>query len=101
LAVTSTALNHTAPGAQHAQVLQVKCAQCVFDGVSQPDDSVLHIAAEKNNKGIALPEHLRSSHRTGTAWVIDKILVYLKNSFIVAVQMYIQKVALPPVHPNR
>jgi len=81
--------------------LQVKWAQCVFDGVSQPDDSVLHIAAEKNNKGIALPEGLRSSHRTGTAWVIDKILVYLKNSFIVAVQMYIQKVALPPVHPNR
>jgi hypothetical protein len=99
--VSSTALNHTAPGPQHTQVLQVKWAQCVFDGVSQPDDSVLHIASEKNNKGIALPEHLRSSHRTGTAWVIDKILVYLKNSFIVAVQIYIQKVALPPVHPNR
>jgi hypothetical protein len=41
--VTSTALNHTALGAQHTQVLQVKCAQYVFDGVSQPDDSVLHI----------------------------------------------------------
>jgi hypothetical protein len=90
--VTSTLLNHTAPGAQHTQVLQVKCAQCVFDGVSQPDDSVLHIAAEQNNKGIALPEGLRSSHRTGTAWVIDKILVYLKNSFIVAVKLNTQKV---------
>ena len=72
--------------------MQVKWAQCVFDGVSQPDDSVLHIAAEQNNKGIALPEHFRSSHRTGTAWVIDKILVYLKNSFIVAVKRNTQKV---------
>jgi hypothetical protein len=53
---------------------------------------VLHIAAEQNNKGIALPEGLRSSHRTGTAWVIDKILVYLKNSFIVAVKLNTQKV---------
>jgi hypothetical protein len=67
----------------------------------QPDDSVLHIAAEQNNKGIALPEDLRSSHRTETAWVIDKILAHLKNSFIVAVQLGIQKVELPPVHPNR
>ena len=54
--------------------------------------SVLHIAAEQNNKGIALPEDLRSSHRTGTAWVIDKILVYLKKSFIVAVKLNTQKV---------
>lgn len=67
----STALNHTAPGPPHTQILQVKCAQCVFDSVSEPNDSVLHIAAEQNNKGIALPEDLRSSHRTGTAWVID------------------------------
>ena len=88
----STALNHTALGAQHTQILQVKCAQCVFDSVSEPNDSVLHIAAEQNNKSIALPEDLRSSHRTGTAWVIDKILVYLKKSFIVAVKLNTQKV---------
>jgi hypothetical protein len=90
--VTSTALNHTAPGPPHTQILQVKCAQCVFDSVSEPNDSVLHIAAEQNNKSIALPEDLRLSHRTGTAWVIDKILVYLKNNFIVAVKLNTQKV---------
>jgi len=72
--------------------LQVKCAQCVFDSVSEPNDSVLHIAAEQNNKSIALPEDLRLSHRTGTASVIDKILVYLKNNFIVAVKLNTQKV---------
>jgi len=77
---------------QGIAVLQVECAQCVFDSVSEPNDSVLHIAAEQNNKGIALPEDLRSSHRTGTDWVIDKILVYLKNSFIVAVKLNTQKV---------
>jgi hypothetical protein len=52
--VTSTVLNHTAPRPPHTQILQVKCAQCVFDSVSEPNDSVLHIAAEQNNKGVAL-----------------------------------------------
>jgi hypothetical protein len=90
--VTSTALNHTARGPPHTQKLQVKCAQCVFDSVSEPNDSVLHIAAEQNNKGIALAEDLRSSHRTGTAWVIDKILFHQKRGPVVAIQSQIQRV---------
>jgi len=53
---------------------------------------VLHIAAEQNNKGIALPEDLRSSHRTGTAWVIDKILFHQKRGPVVAIQSQIQRV---------
>jgi hypothetical protein len=72
--------------------LQVKCAQCVFDSVSEPNDSVLHIAAEQNNKSIALPEDLRSSHRIGTASVIDKILFHQKRGPVVAIQSQIQRV---------
>ena len=90
--MTSTVLNHTAPRPPHTQILQVKCAQCVFDSVSEPNDSVLHIAAEQNNKGIALPEDLRSSHRTGTAWVIDKILFHQKRGPVVAIQSQIHRV---------
>jgi hypothetical protein len=90
--VTSTVLNHTAPRPPHTQILQVKCAQCAFDSVSEPNDSVLHIAAEQNNKGIALLEDFWSSHRTGTAWVIDKILFHQKRGPVVAIQSQIQRV---------
>jgi len=81
--------------------LKIECAQRVFDSVAEPNNSVLHIAAEQNNKGVALPEDLWSSHRTGTAWVIDKVLFHLKNSFIVAVRVCLQKVELPLVDHNR
>jgi hypothetical protein len=86
---------------QGIAVLQIKRAQCAFDGVAKPNNSVLHIAAEQNKKGVALPEDLRSSHGTGTAWVIDKVLLHLKNSFVVAVHLSIQRVKLLPIHPNR
>jgi len=56
--------------------LEIECTQCVFDSVSEPNDAVLQIAAEQSDKGVAFPENSRSSHRTGTAWVIDKILFH-------------------------
>jgi hypothetical protein len=62
---------------------------------------VLHIAAEQNDKGVAFPKDLWSSHRTGTAWVIDKVLFYVENSFIVAVRLYLQKAKRVLIHPNR
>lgn len=86
---------------QGTPVLQIECAQCVFDSVAEPDNPVLHIAAQQNDKGVALPEDLRSPHRTGTAWVIGKVLFHFKNSFIVAVRLSLQKVKLPLVPHNR
>jgi hypothetical protein len=50
---------------------------------------MLQIAAEQNNKGVALSKHLRLSHRTRTARVINTILLHLENSFIVAVRVQI------------
>jgi len=81
--------------------LQVECAQRVCDSVAKANDSVLHIAAEQNDKGVALPEDLWSPDRARTAWVIDKVLFHLNNGFIAAVRLSLQKVEVPLVHPNR
>jgi hypothetical protein len=40
------------------------------------------------------------SRKTFGRRMIDKILFHLKNSVIFAVQLYIQKVELPVIHPN-
>jgi len=73
-------------------VLQIECAQCVFDGVTEPNDAVLHIAAEQNDKGFALPENFGPSHGTGTARVIGKILFHQKRGRVVTIQSQIQTV---------
>ena len=73
-------------------VLQIECAQCVFDGVTERNDAVLHIAAEQNDKGFALPENFGPSHGTGTARVIGKILFHQKRGRVVTIQSQIQTV---------
>src|SRR5207302_7570837 len=56
------------------------------------NDAVLHIAAEQNDKGFALPENFGPSHGTGTARVIGKILFHQKRGRVVTLQSQIQTV---------
>src|SRR5438105_6680615 len=77
--------------ARHCSIAN-ECAQCVFDGVTEPNDAVLHIAAEQNDKGFALPENFGPSHGTGTARVIGKILFHQKRGRVVTIQSQIQTV---------
>ena len=62
---------------------------------------MLYVAAEQNDKRDALAEDLRSPHRTGTGWVINKVSFHLKNGFIAAVRLSLQKVEVSLVHPDR
>ena len=77
---------------QGIAVLQIERAQCVFDGVTEADDSTLQIGAEQSDKGFALPENFRPSHGAGTARVINKILFHQKRGPVVAIQSQIQRV---------
>ena len=73
-------------------VLQIKCAQRVFDSVSEADDAVLHIVAKQCHKNIALSQNFWASHCTGTARVIGEILFHQQSILVGAVRLDIQRV---------
>jgi hypothetical protein len=90
--VTPTAPKYAVRRAQHTQVLQIERTQCVFDSVAEPNNATLYIGAEKRDKNIALSYDLGLAHCTGTAGMIGKILLHLKNGLICAIQVGIQSV---------
>ena len=77
---------------QFNAVLQIKCAQRVFDGIAESDDAVLHIAAKQCHKNIALSQNFWASCCTGTVRVIGEILFHQQSILIGAVRLNIQRV---------
>src|SRR5438270_111850 len=85
---------------QHAQILRVEGTQCVFQRVAKSDNSVLQIAAEQGDKGVALLGNFWLSHGAGTARMICEVLLHSLNEPVRAVHLETSFVQCTPVHPT-